>query len=714
MIKKVSRIIYCVFLVTTISLLIGILFQDYYQRIPISKYWECLKQTSPRENNLIIYSIYFTVAMGVFTAYFTLLSIILSRKNVSFWDYLIYTKSFGLLLMICINVGLTVSLIFYNRLTFLEEIYLSISIILILSDFIISLLKLTYVENIKKGAELLQEQLAKAKKSGNLTIAISFINAFFEVCYPKKTFDMLDTLYKEWPQRTKNHKEIESFFISLYEALCNQNKNEYTYKASIEFLLKRSYESITEGGKPELNTLQNTYKLIFKLYKQLLWQNKYKDSYIIKIKEPIYFYILHNRDNITKEISDFYSYLLNECKQIIYISLYHCDFGTIQEEIHEYMGMSQFLDLYPNLKSLIVDYERHIVDILVRIINVVLIGKNTKKLLNFTEPLLNSISTIEIFDVDYEMYDELLPPVDLYEVYYTRTYFICVFLIFYGIKTSEDDLIETIKKLKYNNDSTYSKGYEYDYLLAEIRKIKNKPNNIDQIYPSKNKKFIETVQFLENHIQSLFDQEKQDSFNKLKAADISNILPDAINSECESLQKQMKEICLNEKRINLKDFYKLKSNFIFSKRILCNDRHISTFDINYLSYFEGLLLNRYIQLSSIKYITNIQDIDNITTEKEIYISERSRFDIYSLKGISIDNDELTYENGKLKINWCNMNKGFIIPGSIFKQNLCMPEIQIDDKNPIYKEETNDIQIHIDYELSFKISSIELFTYCLIN
>jgi hypothetical protein len=112
--------------------------------------------------------------MGVFTAYFTLLSIILSRKKVSFWDYLIYTKSFGLLLMICINVGLTVSLIFYNRLTFLEEIYLSISIILILVDFIISLLKLTYVENIKKGAELLHEQLVKAKKSGNFNCYIVY------------------------------------------------------------------------------------------------------------------------------------------------------------------------------------------------------------------------------------------------------------------------------------------------------------------------------------------------------------------------------------------------------------------------------------------------------------------------------------------------------------------------------------------------------------
>ena len=157
MIKKISYIIYGIFGILTISCLIGFFLQDSYSLIPLGDYWNYLIADSPRNDSKLIISLFYTILMGLFSAYFTVLSIVLSRKKITFFNFFKYTKSYDFLISATVSIIICTTLLFFYRFSYLVEIYFSLSIIFFFFQFIVSLIKISYLESKEKCSDLLVE-----------------------------------------------------------------------------------------------------------------------------------------------------------------------------------------------------------------------------------------------------------------------------------------------------------------------------------------------------------------------------------------------------------------------------------------------------------------------------------------------------------------------------------------------------------------------------
>ena len=569
--------------------------------------------------------------------------------------------------------------------------------------FLESLIKISYLEDKTRCSHLLFEQIRKSKKKNDINIVKSFLLNFVEICFPGESFTILDLTNNKWKYRKVDNKEIEEFYLTIYKSIIQSGSNRSDCIKYLNALIKKALE---KAGTTDcdIEMLSGLYDLIFEVYQIILLSEKDFPSHLMKIKEPAYFRLLLEKNNPSEKLISLYKKVLKESYRLISYSLYTCSKNTINDEIHEYMNMVQFFDLYPSLQELIEINEIHLVDVAIRIVNVIQVGKRNVQLLQMLSPLLENIKKIEIFDCEKELYDEILASTDVHEIYFTRNYFLALLILFYGTNNYRQKLDSLIDKLFYNcNDSFFAKRYKYSYILLELNKIKEEPQKAGNVINWSKRSFNETLEYLISMLNERITSIDKENMEQLRNSDVKEKLEKSITDEKIKIVEQFSNIQLRTRNKNDKLFFTLRSNFIFSKRVLCNDQRIIMCEMNYKDYSLPYLYGRFISLSSRIPINTIPDIKYLHDEDRLIISSHLMSYIYSNYNINFSNNSLSIRKKTIHFDWFNSKTNIIILEKDLKKCITLPEIPDDDLVINEKEEKNDIQISVNYQMQFYYS-----------
>lgn len=715
MIKKMAIALYTVLGIVTMLCLVGLFFQDQYVLIPIKEYWNILTTDSPRSESKLVISLYYTILMGVFTAYFTVLSIILSRKeDLSFFSFFKYTKSYDFLISTLLSLIICTTILFFNRFSYLIEIYFSISIVICFIEFLVSLLKISYLENQKQCADLLYETIVKAKKNKNINKVKNFIKDFAFICFPHNVFSLFEFTNKKWKRKNSENKEIELFYLDCYKIVVQSINDRQLYIEFLNGLIKKSYEKIGKD-KIDYDLIKKIYENIFEMYRNILLFGGDFPSQILKIKEPLFFKLIEEKHNPSEDLVSLFNYVLNESYRLISYSLYSCSFNTINTEIHEYSGMVQFFDLYNNLKDIVSLNEQHLIDIAIRIVNVVQVGKANNKLLKLISPLLDNIKSIKIFDGETELYDELLASTDVHEVYFTRNYFLSLMLVYYGSCNSNDKLSGILTKLEYiRSNNSFDEKYKYSYILSELNKISAEPQKAGSVIDIRKKNVFSSLNYLKNLLKEKISDIDARAMQELRITNVDENLNKSISDEKINIIDQFTTAGLRKQKKNDEIFYILKSNFIFSKRVLLNDKSIIMCGMRYSEYLLPYLYGRFLSLSTKIIINRLEEIKYLRKGDKLLISSNLMTHIYSNYKINFSDNTIIVKNKSIYFDWFSTKSNYIFIEKNFNNTVSIPEVIAAESGRTEKEEANDIQINVDYQLKFSYSnSAELKFYELI-
>lgn len=315
----------------------------------------------------------------------------------------------------------------------------------------------------------------KTPEKRNLEIK-SFTFDFVFKCFPKKKFKIIDDVYLKLTEKNKQDLNLDKMLCFLIcqldeDELVNlepEKLNEY-----ISFSTKRLYSLIynsDDNFDEKYSLISDYYKKIYSIYKCYLFKDLVQESFLLQLSEPISYIYKFNLPVENKDkLLNVFSNLLYECKNLIYISLYHCNFETVRDEIHQYMNFVQFLSLTTTYDDLLKKHDQYLIDVCTRILNVVQLEIVPKKYLLLIEPLLKQVQQIAVFPIEYEIYDELLPEISMHEVKYSRNFYIALILLWYYWKNGDFNFL--FNKLCYSDNKTNEKIWALKAIDNSLDKI---------------------------------------------------------------------------------------------------------------------------------------------------------------------------------------------------------------------------------------------------
>ena len=679
--KKMNMIIPCILLFLTIVCYVIFFKQDRYVLIPIADWWKHLT-SNIKEFPSMMFNLYFLFLVTFIGTSFTVLSIFLSRKNIpftSFFKYLSFVdfgnRLAGAIVLIQCIVILSVAPIL--RYTYIIDLYIILSILSLIYCFITMVDAMTYIENQDKCIDLIKRHtvtylkyIHKQSKNNNIEkqkyCLISLYNNIIIPCFglsapciPEYSYSILLSISNN---NNKKQETIGIEYMKIYELyqkiiiniIVSTNIQKSDFEKIIISMCKYIYQNITNIlSKMNIIHLKEIYYLIFQTYSKYIYTDKVDRSYILEIKEPVYRYIMNNRntsyDN-KKEIYNLYANLMYECKNIIYISLYHTKYNIVKCQIQDFMSMIQFFNIVPDVDDLINYHEKYIVDIITFIFNTIRIGRIDIEYLRLIPNLLNHIHHIEILDIEDDYYDEILHPVDFHEPQYTRKFYIALLIVYMGILDSKN-IDNIIKKIKYESKEENFKYQGYEYVLTNIKKIGK--NDISMLGFSV-ENYENTIKEITQNLSDKINAIRKQNLQKLKEKDTSKELHEGITAQFNEIKEEFKDFYTSQKDCdsNIYISQKIKAELYFSKRVLSGD-----------SYF-------YMN-PNIEYIGNGIKVDN----KEFLFDWR-----YS-------NSECIVLKKDLQ-EWCQLYN--------LKKLKDIKEI----------EEENDIGIKVPFEMIFKVKKSE--------
>ena len=729
--EKMNIIIPCILLSLTIVCYVIFFKQDSYVLIPIANWWRHLT-SNIKEFPSIMFNLYFLFFVTFIGTFFTALSIFLSRKNIpftSFFKYLCFAD-FGnilagtIVLIQCIPILSVVPILRY---TYIIDLYIILSILSLIYCFITMVDAMTYIENQDKCIDLIKRYTVKYlkyihKQSKNNSAEkqkYRLTNLYNDIiipcfglsapCIPEYSYSILLSI------SNKKQETIEIEYTKIYELykqiivniIASANIQKSDFEKIIISMCKYIYQNITDIlSKMNIIHLKEIYHLIFQTYNKYVFTDKADRSYILEIKEPVYRYIMNNRntsyDN-KKELYALYANLMSECKNIIYLSLYHTKYNIVKCQIQDFMSMIQFFDIVSDANDLIRYHEKYIVDIITFIFNTIRIGRIDIKYLKLIPSLLNHIHHIEIFDIEDDFYDEILHPVDFHEPQYTRKFYIAVLIVYMGILDGEN-IDNIIKKIKYESKKENSRYQGYEYVLTNIKKIGK--NDISMLGFS-GEEYDNTIKEISQKLSDKINAIKKQNLQKLKEKDTSKELREGITTKFDEIKEEFKDFYTSQKDYD-GDVYtsqKIKAELYFSKRFLSGDTSIYFFGSSYYSLVVNFLYHRYLHNANILYIDNLSKIDNVEDKNTLLLPRDYRSYFHMNPNIEYIENGIKFDNKEFLFDWRFSNSECIVLKKDLQKWCQLYDLKhFDDIKEI--EEENDIGIKVPFEMIFKVKKSE--------
>ena len=624
--------------------------------------------------------------------------------------YTFFCEDYLLLAASVFNTVLALFCFPYIRFTNAVLLYLIFEIIILFLFFVKCTYSLVYTDREEKAANLVLKKIifiGKSKKNLSKKATFNFVYDFIFKCFETKKFTILETAYNKIVDLNKHNLNTEKCFntiiseLDVKELTESESKKLYEY---LSFITKRLYNLIYKSDKQfdEFYVLISSYyKKLFEIYKAYLYDDKVENSYLLTISEPItYIYKykipLENKDKLMQ----IFMSLLNECKNLIYISLYHCNFETIRDEIHHYMNFVQFLTLSNEYDNLLEAHDRYLVDICTRIANVVQLGIVSNKYLLLIEPMLKQVKGIEISPVEYEMYDELLPEIGMHEIKYSKTYYIALIWLWYYCTKKELDFV--FNKFEYSDGRNNEKVWAYKAINSSLEKMDY--SDIVSLLPVISEDdFKEKITVLK---ATLFYEEKNENVkfvNNLKNKNYQKEL----DKEIETKKKEFIDEFnfMKSKAKKAEDIIVEGLTFSFSVAILTGHSGYSMFGFSYYSNLKDFLFAYYLRSAQIIEISSLTGIKGLRKKNELMLSRTYNKYFFEKREFDYFGGDLKIDDKVFNLEFINTVSNLIVLREDFNDAFKLDKIEVFKDQKIEDEKINirDIFIEIPFKPIFKLT-----------
>lgn len=614
-------------------------------------------------------SVFVTVFTAFVGVYFTILGILLSNKKVAFVDFYKFTcnKLFiiGLVSLVLqfFDAVVIFSLFPYIVLT---EILLYIFIFYIFVFFAYAVIQMTVVQNYEKC-------LRKFKTYSNRPYEklCECYENFIRKCFPDKSYEIFDDFFVSVSKSESNDINVLNLCLNFLTNTDSKNNNEF--EAKLKFITRRIIDCTQ---KQELKKYYSfTIKLIetyFSTYKNFIFTGKCKYSYILEIRDSIFSPLLDNPSN--EYLKNYYKQIIASSYEIIYISFYQLKENTINQEISDFIYLTQFFNQHNELSALEDYYFQKFIDILVRLANCIKIRNRNLNVLRKFITQLDYIRGIKIFDCDFELYEEEQVHKDVYTPIDIRNYYIGILLCYYLAIFGKGRTDSLINKLCYYKNEKFCYWHYYAILKAlDDSKISNEKFCSCYSIVNRNIDYINAVKkMLEQKINKI----KEEKIADLKNKDVSEELNQEVKKEFLEIKEQFENFIYkpNQEKISIA---RIESNLCISKRMLTgDDKNILFFGTNYARIAEPFLyshLMRYghLDVFPIQELNEIQNFDE--EETEIMLPMEYQKYIYSSKIKNIEYLaplEIKVNGSKIRLHFVSCNYGLILKKNDFESHIC--------------------------------------------
>ena len=485
-------------------------------------------------------------------------------------------------------------------------------------------------------------------------------------------------------------KEKMEKFIKILEQINISSSSKNDYEGLINTLVKELHFIFAPNHpffEVDLEIAERYYNLLYSVLIQFAFTEKMEESFLLKAREPLFFYVERlPRGTIPKQVELMVNTMISQYKRIILTSCYHCKFDVGRKEINDFLGISLSLQIQ-NFPSETIRFQcRCVVDLITWIFNLLQFKRIDPQYLLYIPSMLNSFefSTIEIFDCDYELYDEGVNPGQMHEILYTRNYYIAMLLLF--CKVTKKYRTETlIGKFRYSGSGKNNSGWEYKNVLGGLKNIVKAdfmavmPDYVSEFENARNT----VIKILDSRIVKKEEQYMNDMKKNIDYEKVRNSL---------SIRKQqfLSEFDLfSEKTSDYVQLRPIKTEFEVSLREIKNDSSLHVFHSSYYPLFQGLLLSHYMNAGkfNIRKMASLLDIP-CSDGETLLLSHKSYAKLYQIEAIKFQgNGSIHYSERDFKIEYIHSNFDGVILKSDFTKFFSRPELN-DIESKIDEQETS--------------------------
>lgn len=652
-----------------------------------------------------LYSVYFSLLLGLPGIYLTVLSIFLTSRNVlsisSFFKYTHTKLQVFLLASAIINIICVLFLPIFKPLEEYSFYYLLFSIVEILVLFILSFQRLLFIENPQMCERLLENKCRKG--ISNLTDAVkTFDNDFLRPAFKENSMKILQCAAGK--KLTKN--SVKFFDVELYEIF---QKNPQFRKA--ESLLKMAMENLSREvtrlsfpfPKTEaLDLIKDYCSLYFDFYQDRFYCNSITYPLILEISQSISFALTTNDGEFTKtdgynKLCRIYGNIILRAKDIVVFALHKCQPVDIHSHLKDFYLLVQFFDIYrteatDNLMSL---HEKLWLDIVTHIINLVQMRRLGKDMLLFVYKAIPLMNKIKVYGDESEQYFEILPRIDFHTVIYSRNYYILVLLIL--CKSYDESLYsETLNRLTYGNKTLQDRIQLYQLLLERAKYIKS----VDLALLGDKIPMEKTFEEVKLDLEQNQEDVKKDELNNLCTTDFTT----DIRQHCDVIQTKLGGALakLLEEDKTVTPSYYMPIAYDFSAQAMLKERNTDNWQLTYgfsermiYELFFGWYVSNNCDEIQVESVSVIEGIEN----EEVIFASRSLFDWFSNdKTIQFNGTKLNVKGRDIEIFFFNSDKNCLIKFSDLVSMYSVTEIKSMPENCTKEVLSEDVNYTVPFNI----------------
>lgn len=644
-------------------------------------------------------SVYLTIFTCFVGIYFTVLGIIMANLKVAFIDFFKFSIEIEFFLF-CNSIFLNfIEIVFiFPQFEYmvLTEISIYVFIMYLIAFIFLAVMQMSVLQNYEMCLNIF------ARKSKNLDEdrIRYYYNNFLLKCFPGKKNELLEDIYERLNKKEAHDINKIDICLQLLNSINLKNRDDYA--SALNFLVNQIKSLVATKKYERITELVETY---FNVYQKLIFSDKeQKVSYLLNIRDSIYFAMLDNRED--DSLKSIYVQIIKNSKNIIAYSLYHCNFNLVAQEIKDFIYMKQILSTYDAFDEIKDIHDKVFIDILCRIANFIKTNNKYYELLAKYINQLDMLEKIIILDIETDLYQEQQINVDFHELIDTRNYYIAILLCYYFCKYP-DNIEKILDKFVYCRADEKYTIWKYQNVLNAFDHLTQKDfNEIMNIHDN-----VNSVEKIKNKLKERIIEIKNNQFEKLSTLDVSYLLDNKIEELMTAAEEDFSSFAKFDESVENISIYKIQSVFTISKRSLI-DSSVISYGTNYCSFlkpflYKYLLNQKNCIIENINTLSKIETLSNSINKLLLpheYIEYFYQCNIHNIKYLGINTIEI--DDIKFELNYLNVQNGLIIKEDDFYSLISLKSLNVLNREE-WKKLNDDLimEVNIEFEFAFNNKTI---------
>ena len=383
----------------------------------------------------------------LFASFFTVLSITLNKPKISVPAYFKILEPFELLFQMSSSSLFLLwnLLIYYEYCSSFACVVFILGLIQMICFFIDQIIDMDIIANDDRLFSLLQPRVVSAiikkKKSRKNPATTSegytenAILGFWIKCLndvdegnKKSVYSLFMKIIDSAGDSPETQKEILEFFFVNHNSFINEKTATYIDE---DFAFFERCLLFSSDGRLKNLKYKVVLRKYFEVYRKWVLRKELHYSHILTIRDSLFFFFKYAKGKKIEDVVSVYEEALRNCSELVRYSMEYSSPKEIEEMLNDYCQIVQFLNMEPELNSIIGVFDSQIVLISTWIVALSLARRISADAFSYLiEPIVNHSRRIVFEDIEYFMYPEVLPPTEVHVVEYTQNYYICIVLIY--------------------------------------------------------------------------------------------------------------------------------------------------------------------------------------------------------------------------------------------------------------------------------------------